>query len=379
MPTDGASGRRVGEVTLGPTVQQVVERAASLLDGPAARDVAQALADSYRTSETYGSAFGKLLARLFAGRGLILLDPLSPKLHRLAAPVYRAAIERNGELNRELIARKNALERARLHSQVKVTERNTLVFISVDGERLALRTRGAGFALGEKPISQAEVLDLLARSPEVFSPNVLLRPVVQDTLLPTAAYVAGAAEIAYYAQASVVYARLLGRMPVIMPRASFTLVDPRIVRVLRKYDLDFQDILRGERHLRAKMERALLPRTLARRFDAAEKSIHKLLEVLREPVATLDRTLLGAIDTTEKSMLHQFSTLRAKISRAAAFRAEVINRHERELLGWLYPNGGLQERSLCLLPMLALHGAGLLDELMQRSTPGGSQHRVLYL
>jgi bacillithiol synthase len=377
--TGSTDGRRVGEVQLGEGVQSLVARAAGMLEGPAAAEIAQALAESYTSGETYSSAFGKLMTRLFSSKGLILLDPMSAELHVLAAPVYRKAIEQQNELRQDLLNRNKALDRAGYHEQVKITDRNTLLFIIVDGKRLPLRVRDQGFGLGSRGMSLDEVLGLLAAAPESFSPNVLLRPVIQDALLPTAAYVAGPSEIAYFAQASVIYRRLLGRMPVIMPRESATLVEPRVARLLRKYNLTLSDVLRGRRHLRSRMEGALLPKALARRLDAGEQSLQKLLRGLRLPVSKLDETLAGAFDTAERKMLYQFGKLRDRTARSMALRSAVFDAHEREIAGALLPEGDLQERSLCFLPLLAAHGAGLLDELTHKIALGGTQHQVLYL
>lgn len=283
LPPAGRAARRVGEVSLGEGVTPLVERAAEMLEGPAGAEVSRWLAESYTAEETYASAFGKLLARIFAGRGLILLDPLSPELHRLAAPIYRRALEQHAALRQELTARGAVLERARLHAQVKVADSSTLLFVNVDGERTPLRSRNGGFLLGRRGFAPAELLEWLADSPEAFSPNVLLRPVVQDHLLGTAAYVAGPSEIAYFAQASVVYQRLLERMPVIVPRASFTLVDAHAVRLLRKYGIEFSTLLQGPQALRLKLERDLLPRALTRQFDTSEKNSDKFWRTYARP------------------------------------------------------------------------------------------------
>src|SRR2546427_2198737 len=379
LPSSGEDGRRAGEVPLGDAVRAAVERATAKLEGPAADEIRTALTNSYVPSETFGSAFGKLLARLFAGKGLILLDPLSPELHRLAEPIYRAALERHSELNQALLVRAKDLERANYHVQVKVVEESTPLFISLDGKRLPVRARNADFTVGRRSFSLSDLTDLLARSPSDFSANVLLRPVIQDALLSTVAYIAGPSEIAYLAQASVNYGLLQVRMPVILPRASFTLIDAHTVRLLRKYELEFSDVLRGGAKVRAKMEGRLLPRTLTRRFDTGEKSLRKMLAELREQMTTLDPTLGGAMDTAESQMLFQFSKLKEKAGRALALRSSVLDAHERELLGQLYPQGGLQERSHCFLPMLAMQGMGLLDELAHRIKLGGAQHQVLYL
>ncbi len=202
---------------------------------------------------------------------------------------------------------------------------------------------------------------------------------VQDSLLPTAAIVGGPAEIAYFAQASVVYQRLIGRMPVIMPRASFTLVEPHTARLQRKYGIEFADIFRGQGHLRSKMEQVLLPAELARRLEDCEKALRELLAGLRDPISKLDATLVGALETAESKILYQFGNLAGKAAHAVAQRSSALDAHERELMGVLYPRGELQERSLCFLPALAVQGLGLIEELVRRAAPGGAKHQVLYL
>jgi bacillithiol biosynthesis cysteine-adding enzyme BshC len=379
LPPPGPAKRRVGELPLGEGVTALVERAVQTLQGSAAAEIGDALRASYQPQETYGSAFGKLLARVFAGSGLILLDPLSPELHRLAAPLYRVALEQHTTVTDELLGRSKTLQKRGFHAQVKITEQTTLLFVDEEGERAPLRARGADFVLGRRTVSLAQVTELLDRSPQLFSANVLLRPVVQDLLLSTTCYVAGPAEIAYFAQASVAYERLLGRMPVLMPRASVTLVEPHVAGLLHKYDLELPDFFRGRRSVRAKMEAAIMPPGLARRFAEGEKVLQKTLKDLRTPVGKLDSTLLGALETSERKMLYQFSHLQEKVSRALAFRSSVLDGHESTLLGALYPSGELQERSLCFLPALALHGFELLDEIRGRINLSGGQHKVLYL
>jgi bacillithiol synthase len=379
LPSSAHEGSRAGEVPLGDAVLAAVERATTNLEGPAADQVRAALADSYLPAESYGSALGKLFARLFAGKGLILLDPISQELHRLAEPLYRAALERHAQLEHDLVSRGKDLERAGYHAQVKVKEGSTPLFLNLEGKRVPLGARNGDFAAGRRSFSLSNLTDLLARSPLDFSANVLMRPVIQDGLLSTVAYVAGPSEIAYFAQASVIYELLLGRMPVILPRASFTLVDAHSVRLLRKYEVEFTDVLQGSARLRAKMEGRLLPRMLTRRFAGGEKSLQKMLAGLREQVIKMDPTLGGAMDTAESKMLFQFSKLKEKAAHALAVRSSILDAHERELSAHLYPDGELQERHHCFLPILAAQGMELLDELTQRIKLGGTQHQVLYL
>lgn len=378
LPVPDAGGRRVGEVLMGAGVSAMVDRAIEFLRGPDAPSIEKALREAYLPENSFGSAFGKLMARLLGGRGIILLDPLDARLHRLAFPLYQRALAECGPLAKELVARGKELHRAGYHAQVKVTESSTLLFYSVGGQRLPLRPRNGGFVAGRLAFSADDIRAALESTPEAFSANVLLRPVVQDTLLPTAAYVGGPAEVAYFAQCSTVYRRLLGRMPAVVPRATFTLVEPHVAGLLKKYGLEVRDVWGGRQFLRAALERQALPRELARQFTAGEKSLRALLGKLRKPVGKLDKTLLGALDNVERKMLYQFLKLRGKAGRAENVRTGVLDRHEDILRNALYPHHAPQERSLGLASFLANQGFELLDNLEKRAGVH-DQHQILFL
>jgi bacillithiol biosynthesis cysteine-adding enzyme BshC len=373
------AGRRVGEIKLGAPVTALVAKAVGSLEGSFGKEIGEALREPYTREETYGSAFGKLMARLMAGRGIIFLDPLDVRFHRLAAGVYRRALEEVEALRASLIARSKELDKAGYHAQVKVTEESTLLFYDVDGRRQPLRVRNGKFTAGRASFRLAELQAAIEKTPELFTPNVLLRPIVQDTLLATAAYIGGAAEIAYMAQAQVVYDKLLGRMPAILPRAGFTIIEPFVARLLTKFGLDISDVFRGHQHLRARMEQKALPRALASRFHAGEKTLRKLLKSYQAPLTRLDRTLVGALDSAESKMLHQFAKLKGKAARAENLRIGVLDRYERILLDSLYPHRALQERTLSPLPWLAAYGPSFVDTLSRQASIESAQHHVVYL
>ncbi len=379
LVTPGPEARRVGEIPLGDAVTELAGRAAGILEGPAAAEAARCITEIYRPEETFGSAFAKLMTKIFAGRGLIFFDPLSPELHQFAAGTLRRALQEHESLTQELLARSNALEQAGYHAQVKVSEKNTLVFRILEGQRVAIRVKDGGFVAGKKHETLTETLREVEQHPEEFSPSVLLRPVIQDALLPTAAYVGGPAEVAYFAQATVVHKKLLGRAPAILPRAAYTIVNSYVANLLKKYQLDVRDVLAGRHRLRAKLEAEALPKTLSRRFAAGEKKLQQIVEGLREPLGKLDQTLLGALDNAAEKMLYQFNSVRGKASRAEMFRTGVLEGHEREITGLLLPNGELQERSLCFLPFLASEGRQLLDSLDEQIKIGDGNHCILFL
>lgn len=375
----GVQGRSVGPIALGMPAEAVVEHALGILRGPGRKEVAEALQAAYRPEETFASAFGKLLARILKGRGLVLLDPLDPRLHQLARPVFQKAVEDVAAMTEKLLARGKELERRGFHAQVKVTGQSTLLFLNVDGKREALRRKNGGLVAGKLQLSTSDLLGKIEAEPEALTPSVLLRPVLEDSILPTAAYIGGPAEVAYMAQAQVVYREVLGRMPAILPRAGFTLLEPQVARTLQKYGFDVREVFGGRQRMRRRMEAQYLPRGLAGRFARDEKALRRILAGYEKALRAVDKTLAGARKTAERKMLYQFDKLRGKAGRAENERTGVVDRHESEIVSALYPHHGLQERTLCLLPFLAGQGMELLERLESAMSQPCPCHRIMKL
>jgi bacillithiol synthase len=368
LPASAETGRPVGQIPLGAQIEPLVHEAAELLANEGSDLLAQYLIESYRPEETYGSAFGKLFTRLFSQQGLILMDPLDAGLHKVAAPLYQHALAERDALNEKLLQRGKDLDRAGYDAQVKVTSRSTLLFRMDENGRQVIGASADKFQAGEKSWGREELVHLTHMEPEKFSPNALFRPVVQDFLLPTAAYVAGPAEISYFAQSEVVYRHLLGRMPVMLPRAGFTLVDARANKLLRRYGLTVEDVWAGPQGLRHKMEGKSVPGTLSKNFDHDQKQFAKMLAKLGKQIEKIDPTLKGTVERSRKSIEFHIEKLRRKAGRAQDQKAGLISEHESYLESLLHPHKALQSRELCLLPFLARWGAGGLGELQKMAT-----------
>jgi bacillithiol biosynthesis cysteine-adding enzyme BshC len=375
---DAAAGRPVGQVRFGPAIEEHVKKAVGLLSGPASETISRILEQSYRPEETYGGAFGKLFAQLFAEQGLILLDPLDARLHRIAAPLYKKAVQDRDELNEKLLQRGKELEGAGYDVQVKVTARSTLLFTIRDGVRQPVAASNAHFKSGEATWTREEALRLADSSPETFSANALFRPVVQDYLLPTAAYLGGPAEIAYFAQSSVIYEHLLGRMPVVLPRAGFTILDAKAEKLLQKYGLCIENLWAGPQELRRKMESDSVPAELSQNFDRDKAQVESTLAELGAQIEKLDPTLAGAVATARNKIGFQLEKLRRKTGRALDQKSGRLAEHEQFLEGLLYPNQSLQSRELCFLPFLARWGMDGLSELQRLSGSDTlGEHRIV--
>ncbi|MFZ0758617.1 MAG: bacillithiol biosynthesis cysteine-adding enzyme BshC [Candidatus Sulfotelmatobacter sp.] len=382
----GVAGAPVSNVRLGEEILPVVEEAASLLGDS---EATQFLRESYRPGETLGTAFARFYARLFGQWGVILLDACDVELHRVAAPVYRTAIERAEEWDSALLSRGRALESGGYNQQVKVTVSSVLLFAMREGARTAIhrRTNGtnqaAEFAVGGEPaaekFSAAELLDRIAAAPESFSPNVLLRPVVQDYLLPTLAYTGGAAEAAYFAQAGAVYEIVLGRVTPIVPRFSATLVEPKVQRWLRQYGITVPEVFHGPEALRKALASSALPEGVQAAFDRVNQSVEESFSSLRAALGKLDPTLVGASETAGSKMNYQLDRLRQLAMAAELRRSEVVSRHAEGLSQALYPGGALQERGVAGIYYAARHGTELLRSIHDTMRTDCHDHQIIEL
>jgi bacillithiol synthase len=376
-------GAQVGRVRFGDEITPIVDQAVALLGE---NEAAQFLSESYRPGEYLGTSFARLYTRIFADWGVIVLDASDGELSRIAEPLYRSAIERAGDLSTALLDRGKALEAAGYHQQVKVTESSVLLFTTRKGARTPISRRVQGNTVefvidGESPekLSQAELLASISDHPEQFSPNVLLRPVVEDYLLPTLVYTGGAAETAYFGQAAAVYEALLGRVTPIVPRFSATIVEPKMQRLLEKHEIAVTDIFDGPDALRRKISTRNLPEDLQSAFETAKQSFDSNLSIVKEKLEKLDRTLVDAAETSRSKMQHQLEKLYAQAARAEAQKGELVSRHAANLSDALYPDKGLQERAIGGIYFLARYGKDLLRDLYGTIYTDCHDHQVIEL
>jgi uncharacterized protein YllA (UPF0747 family) len=262
-----------------------------------------------------------------------------------------------------------------------VTPSSTLLFTLRQGARVGVHRHpnGESFAIETEGITQADLLTRIDQAPQDFSPNVLLRPVVQDYLLPTLAYTGGSAEVAYFAQAGVVYEKLLGRTTPVVPRFSATLVEPKLGSLLDRYGLGLPDLFHGAEPLREQLAAGALPSELRSAFESADASLKESVALIRDALEPLDKTLVDATDNAESKMRHQLEGLRARAAHAELRQTEVLARHAQLLSNALYPNKTLQEREIAGIYFLARYGRELLHNLYDAIHADCLDHQVISL
>lgn len=339
------------------------------------------LRESYAAGTGFAEAFGRLLARLFKSHGVVLLDPLDDELKQIAAPLYASAIEKSSEIAQALTDRSRELQEAGYHAQVHISADMVPLFIMHEGRRLALVEHQGRFTAKNSSLSfsKQELIDLALDCPSCLSPNVTLRPIVQDYLLPTAAYIGGPAEIAYFAQLAVVYQTLQRPEPCVLPRASFTIVEGRHQKTMKKHGLELSDFFEGLHAAVTKVVERGIDRTTAALFDETERLVRDQMDKLAQTLRRSDATLAAPIKKTAERVVYQVEHLRTKFVHSRARREETTYRQVERAFTTLFPNKNLQERELNVYYFLSRYGYGLLDELYQAADIGYSNHQLIYI
>jgi len=377
-------GQPVGRVTIDDSVASVVDQLLEMLPSSEfTPDLESILHDTWRPGRTFGEAFARMMTALLGRHGLVLLDPLHPGLKKLAAPLYARAALRAHDIAGAIEARSKRLLERGYHAQVTATENSFPLFIHDEtGARHAL-LRGAEGKYTTKQNGTwytAEELAATAQSqPEKFSPNVTLRSVVQDFLLPTIAYYGGAAEIAYFAQTTEVY-RLLDRpITPILPRSSLTMVERHTSRVLERYGLTLEDLFAGPENVLKRVVEEHLGTSTAQSFTKTEENVNSELDRLREELRTIDPTLADALETGRRKINYQLEGLRSRFYRAQMSRDEAAQRQIQRAFDQLVAHKELQERHINITSLLARHGRYVVEWIYNAINIGSNEHQIVYL
>lgn len=405
----------VGNVPLPAAIDALLDRATELLGHAPICDL---LRECYgcrphtgTTPPTFATAFGRLITRLFADHGLIVLDAAGRDFHTLGAATLRIAIERAAELEASLLARTAELEASGYHAQVLVKPGASLLFLVTDVPATATEPAGQsrqplrrlpdgtwrtgtgnGPANAAKSYTTAELLAILDEAPERLSPNAILRPVFQDAILPTTAYVGGPAEVAYFAQSAVLYRQMLGHITPVLPRLTATLLEPAIAQVMDQHELTLPDAMATAEALAQRLGARAMPIEAKRRLASAGNALDAALTAAHDYLGKLDDSLGRSAEVSASKMRYQMNRLRRLAATFELQRSASLQKHADAITLHLYPNGHPQERLLAgvwfLAAWEATHseaagegapGAGLISRLVAEAANQCPGHLVIRL
>jgi len=374
--------RPVGSIHFPDSIRKVVDDfTASLPDTEWKNEIQSLLESTYRSGFTFTQSFARLLLKILGDTGLILFDPQDPQTKPLTAHIFRWALEKSDDIHASFLKRKVELEVAGFHSQVHISDGSTILFHIENGERHALERRDSGFGLknSNRNFSLRELQNCASDTPEKFSPNVLLRPIIQDSLFPTLAYVGGPAELAYFAQIEALYTMLDKPMPVIWPRDSFTLMEAEIHRAMHSLGIEIQDCFEGIHFLKEKALHNTGFSSSGSSLLELEKNLGKTLSEIRPNAEALDPSLAKAVDTVQSKIQHNIQRLKSRVLHIEESRDSTVLNTIGLLLNHCLPNRNLQERELSILHFLSIGGPAVLDAIRSEIRTSEFFHHVLQL
>jgi bacillithiol synthase len=372
-------GEPAARIVLDDTITALVDELRAALPASPQRDaVLDLVLAAYRPGATLAAAFAALLSTLVPE--LVVMDPSDAELKAMMAPVMEREVTERSPTSRLAEETGPRLLAAGYHQQVPVRPGFLNLFVMAQGQRRALATRNGTLeirGLGTQ-LSIEDAVRQLRAQPAEWSPGVLLRPLAQDLVLPTAGYIGGPAEIAYHAQIGASYAHCGIPRPPLVPRPSLTVVEPAQARALDAESLTLPELQADSEALLSRWAREAYPDVedaFARSRDDLQRDLRHVENVLGEH----DPTLRAAADAALGRALHQVDSLHEKAVRALKKRDQTRADRLRRTRDALLPGGLLQERGLGLIGLVARHGPGIIEVIRDRMDPWAKGHQVIYL
>jgi bacillithiol biosynthesis cysteine-adding enzyme BshC len=353
----------VASVRLDDSVTAVLDQLEQILPPTEFRaEILAKLRDAYTPGVGMAEAFGRWLESVLGDRGLVLFDSSDPAAKPLVRGVFTRELSQPGETARRAALAGADLVARGYHSQV-TTQADTVALFRLGQRRQAIRQQDGHFVVGDEHLAMPALQQTAAEHPESFSPNVLLRPIVQDTLFPTICYVAGPNELAYLGQLRGVYEHFDVPMPLIYPRASATLVDSAAVRFLTRYDVALENLQAQDEAALNELLKTQIPESVDQAFGETSRAIETQMGQLVEVIPAIDPTLEATARSTLGRMQHDLQTLHAKMIQAAKRRDETLRRQFIRTRALAFPDGHAQERTIAFVSFLNQYGPSLVDRL----------------
>jgi bacillithiol synthase len=330
----------------------------------------------YSEGKTFKQSFKELIFWLFDERGLVIFDPQDKKVKKLLRPIFKKEIDDFRQHTEKLVHVSAKLEEV-YHAQVKINPIN-LFFNNQDG-RYAIEPADNEFRLKRKrkKFSYDEIIELIENEPELFSANVLLRPICQDFIFPTAFYVAGPSEITYFAQVLPLYNFYNLESPIIYPRSSVTILEKNIKSLVEKFDLNLHDIFIDNENLKEKVLKSILKTSLDDAFKNTSNDIDVAIDQLKERLFEIDKTLTDAASKYREKILKYIDELKGKANEAQKRKYETTLRQIDKISTSVYPNNSLQERELNFTYFANKYGNNFLKQIYEELEINKFEHQTI--
>lgn len=375
---EAESGDSVGAIVLDQNIQDNLSGFLENL-GPADSQTLNHLVNSYSKGQTLCSAFRQFWQNICASLGVLFFDPSEPEIKKLAQSFIKKGFEHHAEISKILIERADLLEKDLFEVQVAIKSDSPLWFISSNNKRERGILKESKFKTTSEVIEYSELLSLIAKKPEIFSASALIRPIFQDWLFPTAAYICGPSEFNYWAQLQPLYEFFEVLQPLVIPRASFILVEEKYKKLLAKSGCSIEDVLKpAEELIKSRFQSTELDSSIL--FSFIESRWTEDIRSLKDPFSRVDHNLIGPLTQTEDGIKASISRLKARYERSLLEKESSSVKQIKRIQSALLPTGAPQERILSAASYLLKHGKSLLEQVMGSIDPFENFNlKVLYL
>ena len=373
----GAGSLPIARLTLNDAVNPALDQLATALpDTVFKADLLTALRSAYAPGRSMAAAFGVWMEHVLGPHGLVVYDSSDPASKALARDVFVTELTQPGHTARIAAAAGDALVAQGYHAQATLADGTVSVF-HLNAERAPIRIDGDKAMIGDHVLSATQLREEAQQHPQHFSPNVLLRPLVQDTVFPTICYVAGPNELAYLGQLKEVYAHFGVPMPLFYQRGSATLADSATLRFLSKYDLPITALRARDESTLNQLLESQLPPTVEQALTSVSSLIDERMAAVAAAVPQIDPTLEGAVKSTQGKLQHEVQALHNKVIQAAKRRDDTLRRQFQRAQALTFPQGHPQEREVGSVWFLNRYGPILVDRLMDELPLAMGHHWVL--
>lgn len=350
-----------------PVTESVISKIEELLKLLPATDfhgeISTLLKEAYKIGQTHNDAFAELILKLFSRFGLLVFGSARPESRRLLNDTFKSLILKSAEIHDALEKTSKKLE-ANYHRQVSVSPSNWFI-CKEDGSRSKLNLEnGIWTTVDGKSFTTDELAEKAFEDPDLLSPNVFMRPLLQDVLLPNLAIVAGPGEVAYYAQTRELYSVCGMTMPVVIPRFSGMLIEPSIEKNLSELPFLIADFAKRHEDLETEFVQKSQEHDLNAFFEQWSNEISALAESKIGVIESVDPTLVGTLKRIESDQNNALNQLKGKTFKAVKTKQDVQIKRIHRVQSNLFPGRVLQERGIGFIYFLNKYGFELLDQLL---------------
>jgi bacillithiol synthase len=361
---DSLAGGPVGRISI-ETLAPVLDGLFSIMgESEKSNELKKIVADAYSGNKNLGQATFDLVNALFGKYGLVIVDPDNVELKKLLLPVITDELLKQSSFARVTDTDKQ-LAALGIEPQIHAREIN-LFYVNEKG-RNRIEKQGENYHVvnGAATFTKEQIIAEAQQHPDRFSPNVILRPVYQQMILPNIAYIGGPAEVAYWLQLKASFDYHKAQFPVLIPRNFAMIIDKGTAAKMDKLKLDSKSIFKDVDDL----IKGFVIENNNVEFEGEKEKLKQVYDGISQKIKTIDPTLTSLAEAELQKQYNALKGIETKLIRAQKQKDETSVNQIRKIKEKLFPDGSLQERHDSFIPYYLQYGNEFFDMLKKEFNP----------